>query len=86
VRDHQDPREWYSVRCVVDLDDHVEERVTLWRARSPEDAVSRALAEAQEHAADLGPGAVLREDAACFLLDDEPGDGAEVFVLGREAP
>lgn len=80
MRDHQDPREWYAVRCVVERGGQVQERVTLWRARSPEDAVSRALAEAQEHAADLGAGAVLREDAQVFLLDDEPGDGAEVFV------
>ena len=46
---------WYGVRHVIKWDDRVEngnsyeERVTLWRADSFDDAIRRAETEAAEH-------------------------------------
>lgn len=86
--------DWYAVRCVfrsawseesegLPPDVHLyEERVTLWRASSLEEAIALAEAEAVEFAD--------REDeylglAQAVPLYDEPGHGAEVFSLMRSS-
>jgi hypothetical protein len=89
---------WYAVRCVfraaenrpwgpTDLQPGAsayEERITVWRASSPHEAIARAEAEAKEYAETLGDTYV--EFAQAYHLFDSPGDGAEVFSLIRDSP
>jgi hypothetical protein len=98
VTDEQPSEPWYAVRCVIrtaenrpwgptDLTPGVsayEERITLWRASSPEEAIARAEAEAKDHAETLGDTYVGL--AQLYHLFDSPGDGAEVFSLIRDSP
>ena len=84
---------WYSVRCVFAVGwppeaagETYEERITLWRARSTEEAIERAEAEALEYAAGIEEGPDSYTGLAqCYRLGDEPGDGAEVFSLMRDS-
>jgi hypothetical protein len=83
-----DTREaWFSVRCLFRLDAEApatyEERLTLWLASSPEEAVTWAEAEAGEYAADVA-GDYLGL-AQVYTLADEPGHGAELFSLLRDS-
>jgi hypothetical protein len=82
---------WYAVRCVFRsgwppefAGRAYEERITLWRATSFNEAIERAEAEAAEYAGSIpdGPDTYLQL-AQAYLLDDEPGDGAEIFSLVR---
>lgn len=84
---------WYAVRCVFAVGwppdargKTYEERVTLWRAGSSEEAIERAEAEALEYAGtiDDSPSTYL-ELAQSYYLADEPGDGAEVYSLMRDS-
>jgi hypothetical protein len=82
--------EWYAVRCVF-LDEQrgsriYEERITLWRASSLNEAIEKAEAEAEEYAIaipDREPTPYLNF-AQAYRLFDAPEDGAEVFSLMRE--
>ena len=84
---------WVSVRCLFRThfgDQQVyEERVTLWHEADVDRAIELAEAEAQEYAA---AGSTPGEEveylglAQAYLLDDEPGHGAEVFSLMRTSP
>jgi hypothetical protein len=74
--------EWFAVRHVIKNEDAYEERITLWRADSFEDAVARAEAEAAEYAWE---GTEPLQLYQAYLLPDEPGDGAEVFSLIRRS-
>lgn len=84
---------WYSVRCVLTSGGHLEavaetyeERITLWRASSAEEAIARAEAEALEYAAAIEDSpSTYTGLAQCYRLVDEPGDGAEVFSLMRDS-
>lgn len=83
-------RQWYAVRSVIRLSEtdggdsrRYEERITLLRTGSFEEAVERAEAEAIEYTADGGQ--YLIEFGQVFHLFDEPGDGAEVFSLIRDS-
>jgi len=49
--------DWFAVRQIIKNKDAYEERITLWRATSAEDAVAKAEAEAAEYVWD--DGAVL---------------------------
>ena len=74
-----------------------EERITLWHERDMDRAIGLAEAEAQEYVrsgasqpegadpADEAPTEYLGM-AQAYLLDDEPGHGAEVFSLMRTSP
>jgi hypothetical protein len=83
---------WYAVRCIFrsgwpppeSAGRAYEERITLWRATSFNDAIERAEVEAHEYASAISdrPDRYL-ELAQAYLLDDEPGDGAEIFSLIR---
>jgi hypothetical protein len=81
---------WYSVRCVfrwISFDEKpYEERITLWRATSAEQAVEFAEREAAVYAESgyelsyvgFAQGYAMDEDA-------EPGHGAELFSLLRDS-
>ncbi|MEU9289623.1 hypothetical protein AB0D57_34480 [Streptomyces sp. NPDC048275] len=81
-----DDLSWYGVRCVFrhrDLGVY-EERVTLWTAGSPDEAIGRAEAEALEYCAAL-EDTEYTGFAESFRMDGVPGEGAEVFSLMRES-
>jgi hypothetical protein len=81
---------WYGVRCLfqhrpVDAEaTSYEERITIWRAGSFDEAIELAEAEATEYAA-------AREDVTdlglvqAYGLSELPGQGAEVFSLIRDS-
>jgi hypothetical protein len=78
---------WYGVRCVFDHGDVAqerayEERITLWQARSIDEAIELADAEATSYASDLEESRYLGL-AQAFEMYDAPGSGAEVFSLIR---
>jgi hypothetical protein len=80
---------WFGVRCVFehesdDAEHSYEERVTLWRAGSFDEAIALAEAEATEYAGDLTRTRYLGL-AQAYVLADEPGHGAEVFSLIRDS-
>jgi hypothetical protein len=67
-----------------------EERITLWRAASFDEAIARAEAEVDDYLnpeeSEHGPVCFLGLLQAFRLSDwDEPGDGIEVFSLIRES-
>lgn len=77
---------WYGVRCVFR---HrglgvYEERVTLWRARSLDEAIGRGESEAYEYCADLDD-VEYAGFAEAYRMYGVPGEGAEVFSLMRES-
>lgn len=86
---------WYSVRCVFraqtgepwgppDLasgDSAYEERITLWRAHSADEAIERAEEEARRYASQVEVEYLGM--AQSYRLADEPGEGADVFSLVR---
>src|SRR5688572_23883013 len=82
---------WFSVRCVFshpsDTDGQTlyEERVTLWRAGSFDEAVQRAEAEAKEYAENLDMQYVGLAQAYHLAVADAPSDGDEVFSLFRSS-
>jgi hypothetical protein len=79
---------WYGVRCVFehagDGGHTYEERVTLWRAGTFDEAIALAEAEAEEYAVQLG-GITALGLLQAYVLADEPGQGAEVFSLLRDS-
>lgn len=65
---------WYGVRCVFrhrELGVY-EERLTLWRASSLDEAVSRGELEAHEYCADLD-GVEYTDFAEAYRMFGEPG-------------
>jgi hypothetical protein len=78
---------WFSVRCLFRLNAGApatyEERITLWRASSPEEAVTLAEVEAGEYSADLAVDYLGLAQVYC--LADGPGHGAELFSLLRDS-
>jgi hypothetical protein len=81
------PLDWFSVRCLFGHDiagsNTYEERVTLWRAASFEEAVAEAEAEANEYAELVGCHYLGL--AQSYQLVDLPGHGAEVYSLMRDS-
>jgi hypothetical protein len=84
---------WYSVRCVFHWtsyeDKPYEERITLWRAKSMEEAIEFAENEAADYATS-GNEFTYLGFAQGYALDEdiELGSGSEVFSLlrGSELP
>jgi hypothetical protein len=78
---------WYGVRTVVWFPAPMstfEERVTIWRARSFDDAIERAEAESHSYCEDLD--AVASDLVQAFLIgDDSIVEGSEVFSLMRDS-
>ena len=81
---------WYGVRCLFQygpLDPaptSYEERVTIWRAASFDEAIALAEGEAAEYAETLGDVSDLGLVQA-YALSESPGHGAEVFSLVRDS-
>jgi hypothetical protein len=84
---------WFAVRCIFATgwppearDKTYEERITLWKAQSGEEAIARAEAEALEYASSVldSPSTYLGF-AESFRLEAPPGDGTEVFSLMRDS-
>jgi hypothetical protein len=61
-----------------------EERITLWRAPSFDDAIALAEDEARDYARDIET-ATYAGLAQAYHLADEPGHGAEIFSLIRDS-
>src|SRR4051794_41894857 len=83
---------WFSVRCIfrsplpADLPSGpwvYEERITMWRAPTFDDAIRMAEGEAQEYVRDMEDEYVGLAQA--YHLPDEPGHGAEIFLLMRDS-
>src|SRR5213083_2048593 len=75
--------EWFAVRHVIDNDGAFEERITLWRAASEDDAIARAQAEATQYATSFGWKALAMFQS--YRLSTGPSDGGEVFSLIRRS-
>jgi hypothetical protein len=88
---------WFAVRCVFrngwptpapDQTGHdYEERITIWRASSAEEAIAKAEAEAEAYAATIeeAPGEFLGLSQSYELFDNPETEGAEVFSLLRRS-
>ena len=80
---------WYAVRSLLHLEgageSAYEERITLWRAGSLDEALERAAAEAEEYAAFAGASYLADLGQAYLLADTPPRDGSEVFSLVRDS-
>ncbi len=90
-------KQWFAVRTIVannekrpwgptNLDPgqiDYEERITIWRTESAEQAIALAEAECQRYVDDLG-GDVLQL-TQCYALAMKPGHGVEVFSLIRRS-
>jgi hypothetical protein len=77
---------WYGVRSVY-LHAGIgvfEERVTIWRASTAEQAIALAEAESSEYCAGLDDVSYVGF-AESFTMYDAPGNGAEVFSLMRQS-
>jgi hypothetical protein len=77
---------WFTVRCVLHHRDRdaYEERVTLWRAATFDDAIANAEREVRDYASGLKT-AEYTGLAQAYHLYDQPNDGAEVFSLIRDS-
>ena len=77
--------DFFSVRSVIQFnEDMFEERVTLWRAGSFEEALRYAETESREYA-ELVNGQYLRLAQAFHLSDSPESQGAEIFSLIRRS-
>ena len=85
---------WYAVRCLfestwppndgTDPAHRYEERITLWRATSMDDAIALAETEAEAYADTIdGVPSPYLGLAQGYALEGDPGHGAEVFSLMR---
>ncbi|MES4892319.1 hypothetical protein [Streptomyces sp. NPDC096012] len=77
---------WYGIRCIFRHGplEVYEERITLWTAHSPDEAIERAEAEAAEYCEGLDDVEYVRF-AEAYTIDGAPDEGAEVFSLMRES-
>jgi hypothetical protein len=90
--DGGDGEPWYSVRCILAFGSEsggegriYEERVTLWRALSFEDAVRLAEEEARLYVEGLDGEYVGLTQAFHLACSGSVGDGDEVFSLLRDS-
>ena len=89
--DERHDQPWYAVRCVLVFDAPeqaqqprlYEERITLLRAASFEEAVERAECEAEEYCDGLDAEYVGLAQAYHLFVEGHVGDGDEVFSLMR---
>src|SRR4051794_6773446 len=85
---------WFAVRCVFEMPTIAalnqepegvrlyEERLTVWRAASLDDAIVLAEQEADQYAGDSDRYLGL---AQAYAMDEPPGHGTEVFSLLRNS-
>ncbi|MDZ4827034.1 MAG: hypothetical protein SGJ13_11310 [Actinomycetota bacterium] len=79
-----DAEPWYAVRCVFrDANGTAtyEERITLWRAGSFDEAITRAESEAEEYAGIVNSTYLGPAQAFHLAVGDVIEDGDEVFSL-----
>ena len=88
---------WFAVRCLYRMGwppadasfdgNRYEERITLWRANSSDEAIAKAEAEAEAYAAVIeeAPSEYLGLGQSYALADSATEDGAEVFSLIRDS-
>ncbi len=82
---------WFAVRCIFRFEPGgeatavYEERITLWRAASFDDAIERAELEADDYIADLDGEYLGVSQAYHLFAGDELADGTEVFSLMRRS-
>ena len=79
---------WYAVRCVFQLasDDEAsayEERITIWQAKSEDEAIALAESEAWDYIEDTD--ATYLGLSQCFHMFESPTSGKEVFSLIRRS-
>jgi hypothetical protein len=85
-----DSEPWYAVRCLFDHpsrrkdgEDHLyEERITLWKAKSFDDAFSQTEIEAMKYA-DENHCVFLRTSDCSHLFDEVIQEGSEIFTTMR---
>jgi hypothetical protein len=75
--------EWFAVRHIIENAGSFEERITLWRSASEEEAMTRAEEEASEYVSTVG-GSVLGLFQS-YRVGEPPADGSEVFSLIRRS-
>ena len=83
--------EWYSVRCVfkhkargnMQKRNLYEERITLWKSDSFDNAIELAENEAEQYAVDAD-AEYIGLAQAFLLYPEEISDGCEVFSLMRD--
>lgn len=77
---------WFGVRCIFRWSQPptYEERITLWRADSLDDAIAKAEADAAAYAGRLG-SEYLDIAQAYWIGSGQPVDGSEVFSLMRDS-
>jgi hypothetical protein len=71
---------WYAVRCLFAFDGTYEERITLWSAADPDEAIEKAEAEANDYADTLD--ATFTGLSQCYWLADPPGAEGTVPTRG----
>lgn len=76
---------WYTVRCVFKKGSLYEERITLWRTPSFDDAIELAEAEAAEYARKWQADYLGLAQAYRLQEGEEPVHGMDVFSLIRES-
>ena len=80
---------WYGVRCVFHWKvwerAPYEERLTIWRAESMDEAIRLAYEEAQEYASENE--VICLDFGQAYLIGsgEDPGHGGEVFSLLRDS-
>jgi hypothetical protein len=78
---------WFSVRCLcqlrIDGTTGYEERITLWRAGTAEEAIRRAEEEAEQYAETVG--VAYLHFAQAYEISDDVAEGAEVYSLIRRS-
>lgn len=84
-----DELDWYSVRCVFAWAEWegrpFEERITLWRAGSLDEAIELAEREAQQYAAENAVEFLRLSQAYALDPHADLGSGTEVFSLLRDS-
>lgn len=88
----RDPLIWFAVRCIFHWESvgAYEERITLWRARGFEEAITKAEAEAEEYETTGDTGYVIKyvgtaQASRIVAEPPEEVEGAEFFSLLRDS-
>jgi hypothetical protein len=74
----------FAVRSLIRIDEVYEERITMWRAQSAEEAIQHSEESGRQYAEHLG--GIYVDFAQVYQLADDPTlQGAEVFSLLRSS-
>jgi hypothetical protein len=87
-------QKWFAVQCFFvieaggitsDRGQMYEERITIWRAESPEEALEKGLEEADRYATDTRFAIERIHYARSVEMFDPPGEGTEVWSVMRDS-